>query len=172
MVETDCGRQCSVSYDILVPAAVSVRGENRSGDVELTDVADVDLTAGSGRIIVRRASGAVRVRTGSGDITATEIAGTVSAHTGSGDITGRGLGAGEVQAKTGSGDVSLDLDTATSVRAQTGSGSVELFVPSDRYRVRVNTGSGAQHIGVTDDPSAALLLDLRTGSGDVTVRQR
>jgi hypothetical protein len=170
-IDTDCGRQCSVSYDIFAPRGTALQGENGSGDVELTGLADVDIKVGSGNIEVRDASGAVRTETGSGDISLTGVKGTASGQTGSGNISGRGLAGGVVKAETGSGDISLALAGAGSVRANASSGSVVLSVPAGSYRVQCTTESGSKAIEVANDPAATMLLDVTTGSGDVTIKQ-
>jgi hypothetical protein len=170
-LDTDCGRQCSVSYDILAPHGVAVRGENGSGDLDVTDVSAVAVKVGSGSITVTRASGAVTADTGSGDIRLVDAAAAVSAHTGSGSIDGRGLGGGRVEASTGSGDITLALGTPGAVRARASSGSVELTVPPGGYRVAASTGSGSKNLEVSDEPGASALLDLETGSGDITVKR-
>lgn len=171
-LDTDCGRHCWVSYDITAPRGVTVRGENGSGDVKLTDVARVDVTVESGSITVDGASDTVRARTGSGDISVAGVKSGVTLEAGSGDITGRELGGGEVTAQTGSGDISLTLDTPQSVRAEAGSGGITVLVPEGSYRVNASTDSGDRDVHLADDPSAALHLDLRTGSGDITLTRR
>ncbi|MFJ6199656.1 DUF4097 family beta strand repeat-containing protein [Micromonospora sp. NPDC092111] len=171
VLDADCGPRCSVSYDVTAPAGVRVQGETGSGDVELTKVGPVDFTLGSGNIRVADASGPVRAETGSGNIEVLGVTGPVDLRASSGDVTGTRLG-DQVSAETSSGNVTLALDTAVSVRAHAASGDVELVVPAGRYRVKSNTGSGDARIGVTDDPAAPLLLDLSTGSGNVTVAQR
>ncbi|HET9516237.1 MAG TPA: DUF4097 family beta strand repeat-containing protein, partial [Actinoplanes sp.] len=75
-VDTDCGHSCSVSYDIDAPAGVAVRGTLRSGDVNLRDVAGVDVEVSSGDVVVTGASGAVQVRATSGDITVADLQST------------------------------------------------------------------------------------------------
>lgn len=171
-LDADCGRQCSVSYDILAPEGVSVRGENGSGEVLLTRVGAVDIKVGSGAVDINGASGTVRAETGSGDIAVRDIKGAVTALTGSGEITGRRLGGGKVDVETGSGAISVTLETVASVRAFTSSGEVELVVPSGSYRVTVSTGSGDKNVSVPHDPSATEQLDVEAGSGDVTIRRR
>ncbi|MEE6263408.1 DUF4097 family beta strand repeat-containing protein [Plantactinospora sonchi] len=171
-IDIECGRACSVSYDILAPAGVAVRGENGSGDVSLTDVAVVDFTVGSGDVAVSGATGAVRAETGSGDITLARLPGAVAARATSGDIEGRELGAGKVQAETGSGNITLTLSTAASVEARASSGSVTLSVPAGGYQVRTATGSGNAHSEVPNAPDATAVLDASTGSGDITIQQR
>ncbi|MEQ4303614.1 DUF4097 family beta strand repeat-containing protein [Plantactinospora sp. B6F1] len=170
VLDTDCGRHCGVSYDILAPAGIALHGENGSGDIALTALTEVDIKVGSGDIAVTDASGAVRVETGSGDITLDRLPGTVTARAGSGSIEGRSLGAGKVNAQTGSGDIRLTLGTAGSVQASASSGSIELTVPAGDYRVRAHADSGDVDVTVPDDPAAESVLDVRTGSGDITVR--
>lgn len=206
-LNTGCGRRCSVSYDVLAPTGVTVRGRNGSGDVTLTGVSTVQLRVGSGSIRVSRASGTVEAQTGSGeirvsdtdgevrltagsgDIRVTDVRGQARLKTGSGDISVTGVHAavrletgsgsiegdrlnGGVTVNTGSGDVDLTLDRANTVWAKTSSGSIDLIVPRGAYRLNVHTGSGATNLGVADDPDAPHQLELRTGSGDITVRAR
>lgn len=171
VLDTDCGRRCSVSYDVTVPEGVAVRGENGSGDVDLRRVGTVDVRLGSGDVRLRGATGAVRVETGSGDIDVDDVRGPVVARAGSGDVVCRRLG-GQVDAEAGSGDVTVELVVAASARAHADSGDVLVTVPDGRYRVRSRVGSGEAELGVTDDPTAALLIDVGTGSGDVTVTRR
>ncbi|MFI9643802.1 DUF4097 family beta strand repeat-containing protein [Micromonospora sp. NPDC051925] len=171
VLDTDCGPRCSVSYEVTAPPGVRVQGEAGSGDVEFAKIGSVDFTLGSGNIQVADVLGTVRAETGSGNIEVLNVTGPVDLRTSSGDVTGARLG-GDVSAETGSGDITLALDKPASARARAGSGDVELTVPAGRYRVKSDVGSGDTRIGVTDDPAAPLLLDLSTGSGNVTVTQR
>ncbi|MFY1672619.1 DUF4097 family beta strand repeat-containing protein [Plantactinospora sp. WMMB334] len=169
-LDTDCGRHCGVSYDILAPAGVTLRGENGSGNVTLTALAEVDIRVGSGHISVTDASGPVRAETGSGRITLNRLPGPVSARAGSGSIEGRSLGAGKVSAHTGSGSIELTLAAAGSVQASASSGSIDLTVPAGDYQVRAHADSGSTDVRVRNDPAAKDVLDLETGSGSITVR--
>ncbi|MGK5522664.1 DUF4097 family beta strand repeat-containing protein [Micromonospora sp. URMC 107] len=189
VLDTDCGSRCTVSYEVTAPDGVSVKGETGSGDVDLSRVGPVEMRLGSGNIRVTASSGPVRAQTGSGNIQVSgaggpvraeagsgnvevaEVAAAVTLRTSSGDITAHRLDGG-VDAEAGSGDVTVDLTTPASARVHASSGNVELVVPAGRYRVRSSTDSGDAELGVTDDPSAALVLDLSTGSGNVTVTQR
>ncbi|SCL38543.1 Putative adhesin [Micromonospora rhizosphaerae] len=171
VLDTECGPDCSVSYEVIAPEGVAVRGETGSGDVELTRVGPVEIKLGSGDVTVTGAAGPVRAETGSGNIEVADVAGTVHLRASSGDITGRRIG-GQVDAETSSGNVTLELDRPASARAHASSGDIELAVPAGRYRVRSSTGSGDADLGVADDPTASLLLDVGTGSGNVTLTQR
>ncbi|MEU5725990.1 DUF4097 family beta strand repeat-containing protein [Micromonospora sp. NPDC047738] len=171
VLRTECGPRCSVSWEISAPEGVAVRGETGSGDVELSRVGAVEFKLGSGNVSVSGATGDVRAETGSGNIDVIDAAGAVRLRAASGDITAQRLAAG-VDAETSSGNVTVELAQPASARVHAASGDVELAVPDGRYRVRTSTGSGDRDLGVVDDPGAALLLDVSTGSGNVTITRR
>jgi hypothetical protein len=171
VLDTSCGPRCSVSYEVTVGEGVSVRGETGSGDVDLGRVGQVDLKVGSGDVRVAAATDTVRVETGSGNIEVYEVTAPVVMRASSGNVTGSRLG-DSVDAETNSGNVTLELDKPASVRAHASSGNVDLTVPEGAYQVRSRVGSGQIELGVTPDPSATTALDLRTGSGDITVTSR
>lgn len=169
-IDTDCGHHCSVSFDVLAPEGVTVRGGNGSGDTVFTRTGAVDYTIGSGSVELIDPTGEVRVEaTGSGDITVTGASSAVTLRTKSGSINGRGLGGAAVRAETSSGDIELTLDKPASVRADTNSGKVRLAVPAGRYQVRADTDSGEPDVRIPHDPDAALTLAIRTSSGDITI---
>ncbi|MGB2572355.1 DUF4097 family beta strand repeat-containing protein [Micromonospora citrea] len=171
VLDADCGPRCSVSYEVTAPEGVRVRGETGSGNVELSRVGAVEFTLGSGNIRVATAGGPVQAETGSGDIEVSAVPAPVTLRASSGNITGVRLG-GEVDAEASSGNVTIELDRPVAARAHASSGDVELLVPDGRYRVRSHTGSGDAELGVPDDPGASVLLDVSTGSGNVTVNRR
>lgn len=165
-----CGLHCAVSYQITAPAGVTVSGELTSGDVQLTDVGTIDLRVTSGDVQVRNATGAVKVKTTSGDVTVAGAKGGATLEATSGDIRATEIAGGPVTAKVTSGDVTVGTTTVQSVSAQTTSGDVHLSVPTGKYAVSTQKGSGDVTVnGVTDDPAASAHLDLRVGSGDIVV---
>jgi DUF4097 and DUF4098 domain-containing protein YvlB len=168
-VDTDCGRNCSVAYDIEAPAGVTVRGEVTSGDLALDGVGATDVKLTSGDVMIRNATGAVRVQGTSGDITVLDSVGT-TIRTTSGDVRAMNI-AGPVSAAVTSGDVTIKLITAASVAARTTSGDVDVIVPPGSYAVTADsTGSGDQQVvGVVDDPKAKNTIEVSTSSGDATV---
>lgn len=169
-IDTNCGRDCSVDYDIEAPAGVAVTGTVTSGDVDLAGTGAVDLDVTSGDVTVSGATGAVGVGTTSGNITASGVTGATTLKARSGDIEGRGL-AGTVTAEATSGDVELELAKAAPVTVRVTSGDVDVTVPRDRYRVQVGADSGDQDVTVPNDPAATNLLDLTASSGNVTLRE-
>jgi DUF4097 and DUF4098 domain-containing protein YvlB len=185
---TGCIGTCSVDYDITAPAGVKITGGSGSGDIDVTNVSTMSVRVGSGDVRVHHATGSVSAetgsgdiqvvdvqgaasaRTGSGDVTLTDVSGDVLADTGSGDLRGSGLH-GRTIAHTDSGDLTLRIVDAQDVTAQTGSGDLVVTVPSGQhYRIDASTGSGDKRISVSDDTGADHHLDLRTDSGDLTLR--
>lgn len=169
-IDTECGRFCSIDYEIVAPKGVMIRGGLGSGDLSLSGVSTVDIETGSGNIGIAEASGAVKVKTGSGDMTIADVGGDLDARTGSGNIEARGLAGSANTVRTGSGDISLTLAKSGGVRTHTGSGNVDLSVPTGSYRIDARTGSGEKVLGVPNSPTGTYLLDLETGSGDITLR--
>lgn len=190
VVTTKCGRNCGVDYTITMPAGVRVSGRNGSGDINLRGVSTVSVDVGSGNVIVHEASGAVVTKTGSGDIeladvkadlTATtgsgnvklsRIGGTVVAGTSSGDVNATDLNGPQTTVRTGSGNVTLALGKPQGVFAESSSGDVKVTVPTGSYKVTAKTGSGDTAVHIPTDPAGTYLLDLHTGSGNITVDQR
>ena len=170
-LDTDCGDQCSVSYEIQAPTGVGVRGRLGAGDITLSDIATADLTVGAGNTAIDRASGTVSLKSGSGDILATDLRGETTLVTGSGDVEASGLSGGKnIRTQTSSGDVKVEVAQPTSVTARTGNGNIELLVPDGQYQVKARHGSGeAELLGIVDDPTAKYVIDVQTGSGDATV---
>ena len=168
-IDTDCGHDCSVSYQIEAPAGVAVRGELRSGDIGLDGVGATDLRLTSGDIMVRNASGAVTARSTSGDISVLHGKGGATIEATSGNVQVRNIG-GPVDARVTSGDVEVQLSAPNSVTARANSGDVNVMVPAGSYRVTADTGSGDHTItGIVDDPSAKNVINVHTGSGDARV---
>jgi hypothetical protein len=170
-LSTDCGMNCSVSYQIETPPGIKVSGTLSSGDVNLTDVASADVTVSSGDVNVNGATGTVKIKATSGDINALSVAGPVTLQSTSGSVRGMDLTGGPIVARATSGDVQLKVDKATSVTAVASSGDVQLMIPGGAYRVHAQAGSGDSTVGpgITSDPSSKNVLDLTAGSGDVTV---
>lgn len=164
-----CG-DCSVDYDLTVPASVQVRIRNGSGSVRVTDVATADIQAGSGDVMVRNVPGAVRAHTGSGSVRVDSTGAQNDLHTSSGDITAIALGGGTLLADTGSGSIRLIFGTApANVRATTGSGDLRIKLPSGRYKIDSSTGSGDKNITVPDDRTATATVFAKTGSGSINI---
>jgi Putative adhesin len=161
---------CSIDYDLTVPASVQVRIRNGSGSIRVVDVAAADIRAGSGDVTVRNVPGAVRAHTGSGSVRVDSVGAQNDLHTSSGDIRATALGGGMLLADTGSGSILLRFGAAPSnVRAVTGSGDLRINLPSGRYKVDSSTGSGDSDVNVPDDPAATATVFAKTGSGSILI---
>lgn len=165
-IDTDCGSNCSVTYDIEAPLNVAVRGELRSGDIGLSGVGKTDVTVTSGDIMVSKATGDVRAKATSGDVDVVDSTGKATVLSTSGDVRALNIN-GAVEARTTSGDVDVKVTTVSSVIAKATSGDVNVIVPPGSYQIRTDTGSGdAQVVGVVNDPKAKSVIDLSATSGD------
>ncbi|MFD6090950.1 DUF4097 family beta strand repeat-containing protein [Oerskovia sp. NPDC060338] len=154
LVLAGCGRHCSASYTVDLPAGLPVTGETSHGSIEL------DRT------------GAVDVRTSNGSVTLAGIDAKVLARTSNGKIAGTGLGGTEgVDVETSNGSIELTLSTPQDVRATTDNGAVRLTVPEGSYRVSATTDLGGTDVSVPDDPDAEHHLVAESSNGRVTVAQ-
>ena len=167
-LDTRCGNRCSVSYEVRVPAPVRVTGRIGSGNLDLADVADVDVEAHSGNVLLTRVSGTVRARATSGNVTATDCTGRLRLEASSGNITADGVRA-DITAIASSGEVDVTLAEPANVHAEATSGNVTVRVPPAGYRVTTDVGAGDERVRIPADPSGRYLLDLRVRSGNLTV---
>ena len=133
--------QCSVSYDIAVPAGTRVDAGSGAGDVTangLTTDASVDLHSGAGDVTaVALSAPVIKLSSGAGDVAGqlTRVANSIDASSGAGDVTltvpnasyavSAGSGAGTVS------DSSLRVDPASPFRisAHSGAGNVTIKTP-------------------------------------------
>ncbi|WP_410628091.1 DUF4097 family beta strand repeat-containing protein [Amycolatopsis sp. cmx-8-4] len=168
LVLGDCGNNCSVDFEVVVPAGVPVTGKVDSGGLDIAGVASVDVEADSGSARVEDVSGAVKLHLSSGSIDLHDV-GAVTVQSDSGSVTGDGV-RGPVDVGADSGRVEFTLAQANDVKVHADSGSIELTVPGGPYRVQGDSDSGHREIDVPTDGSAAHTLDLNTDSGSVTVR--
>ncbi|MFI0740175.1 DUF4097 family beta strand repeat-containing protein [Streptomyces sp. NPDC021100] len=147
-----CGEDCSVDYEVTVPAGIPVSGGTSSGSIDLERV------------------GATHVKSSSGAIELTDIAGPLDVESTSGAVKGHDLTSGPVKAKATSGALDLTLASPQDVEAETSSGSLTVTAPDGPYRVTADTDSGSKNISVPQSPSAPHHLNLTTSSGALKVR--
>ncbi|TDQ05315.1 DUF4097 family beta strand repeat-containing protein [Labedaea rhizosphaerae] len=178
---------CSIDYDLVVPAGTTVTGETGSGDIDVDGVAQLNFQTRSGDAVIRNVHGAVNIAASSGEVTVSDISGAVNVSASSGDVnvanvtgpvtakassgTVQATGVtGKVQVDADSGDITIGVTSVQDVTAHSGSGELDITVPNGKYRVLTDTGSGSVQSDVANDGSAQNVLDLRSGSGDITVR--
>lgn len=168
LVLTDCGSNCSVDFEVVVPPGVPVTGRMDSGGLDVAGVASVDVRSDSGHARVEDVPGLVKLQLESGGIDLRDV-GEVQLRADSGSIRGTNV-RGPVDVTSSSGSVDFALTQANDVKVKADSGSVDIEVPGGPYRVIGDSDSGHRDINVPTDGSASHTLDLTTDSGSVTVR--
>ncbi|WP_020669276.1 DUF4097 family beta strand repeat-containing protein [Amycolatopsis nigrescens] len=96
-------------------------------------------------------------------------AASVDLQTSSGRVNLRDV-AGPAKVEAKSGDVDLTMGQPAGVTVRSDSGTVVLAVPQGPYRVSTEVDSGKSDVSIPSDPAAPNLLDVRSKSGDVTIR--
>jgi DUF4097 and DUF4098 domain-containing protein YvlB len=167
-----CGDNCVVNYQVHVPVGTSVTGSLSSGDLTVSDPADVNVHDDSGNVRVTGATGSVQAATDSGNVNIVGVKGNLTATTDSGDIDATGLGGGTASARSESGDVRLTTNTAQDIGARSQSGTIFLTVAKGTYRVITSTDSGNVDVTTPDDPTGGHTLKASTESGDVQIQTR
>jgi Toastrack DUF4097 len=167
---------CDMDFKVTSPNTLPVYAETGSGNISITNWnSDLDLDTGSGDIYVYKSSnGKLMAETGSGNIKGDTVDfSDVTLDTGSGNIE-MAL-SGIAKASTGSGDIDLywkESPNKGKIIASTGSGNITLtFPPTTAMYIDADTGSGDFYTEIGSDDEAKLLLDLDTGSGNITVKK-
>ncbi|WP_410662691.1 hypothetical protein [Amycolatopsis sp. lyj-84] len=78
---------------------------------------------------------------------------------------------GPVKIVTGTGDIKVGLTKPGAVTASADTGQVTVTVPDGAYRINASSETGkVETVGVRQDQASANVLDLKSGTGTVTVR--
>ena len=182
----DLFQNISIDYDITAPASVALNLHSGSGDVTIDHAGRyLSASSGSGDIRAHGINGPSDLSTGSGDIELQAIgSGDIKAKTGSGGIKIQGLN-GALTARSGSGDIQADGHLTGAAMLGSGSGDIKLrLTPDAHFNLEASTGSGDIHVGFPNAPQqndtsrhhltgpvngGGAPLEVRTGSGDVTI---
>lgn len=152
---TTIAGDCSLDYQLRVPAGVTVVASTASGALQVHDLTgDLDLSASSGDVDVTGTRGRLSVRTSSGGVRAS------------------GLRSASVEVRASSGDVHLDFaQPPRMVRAQASSGDVDIVVPRGAaYGVQADADSGSTTVAVDQSFSSPYGIVAHASSGDIRVR--
>ena len=176
----------SIDYVITAPVSVALNLHSGSGDVTIDHAGRyLSASSGSGDIRAHGINGPSDLSTGSGDIELQAIgSGDIKAKTGSGGIKIQGLN-GALTARSGSGDIQADGHLTGAAMLGSGSGDIKLrLTPDAQFNLEASTGSGDIHVGFPNAPQqndtsrhhltgpvngGGAPLEVRTGSGDVTI---
>lgn len=147
------------------------------GDVTADDVGgDVEVTTGSGSLLIGVIAGSAVIKNSNGDTTIAEVAGNVRVRAGNGSI-GIDRAHAAVSVQTANGDIRLGEVSRASVSAETSRGDVEIGM---REGVAAWLDLHTQFGRVRNDLAAAVPLDpsedavevrARTSFGNVTVHR-
>jgi DUF4097 and DUF4098 domain-containing protein YvlB len=153
-------------FEITVPKSARLVVRSISGDIKVSDVADVEAHTVSGDLNASNIASHADLETISGDLSVTNAAAGMRASTVSGDITARKI-TGEVSAQSVSGDVVLQDVTSAFVRSETVSGELHFSGPVDQKgRYEFHSHSGDVDLDLTGGAGNAT-LDVETYSGDL-----
>jgi hypothetical protein len=154
-VQRPTGEPCEVDIQITAPKNISLNITSSSGAV--------DITGMEGRLALSTGSGAVNARGKFSDIVLKSGSGAVNVE----GLTGGG------QVSLGSGSVSLRyLDNPRgTLEVSSGSGGAQVFIPKDtKIKAQLATGSGEATNALATSETADLLLNVKTGAGNVEVK--
>jgi len=169
--------RCPAGVDVIAGSssgAVELRGSlgntritTASGDIKVGSVTRLDARTASGAIGVEDCAGECRARSDSGSIEVAR-AGAVDLATASGDVDVAAVGQAAI--RTASGDVTLGLSGAGDVTIEAHSGSIKVEVPrGSRPATRLEASGSVQ---CDCEVGSDFRLELRAGSGDITVTER
>lgn len=181
------GLALHADYEVLVPAGIDIRFDNKVGAIR-ADGVDGDLRldsssggirvkggkgathadTGSGRIEVSARNGKVFADSGSGGVTLHDITGDVEVDTGSGSVEVTNV-SGEMRIDTGSGRVVLE-NVAGNLWVDTGSGGVQGRNLQNVRELEIDTGSGG--VQLEGDFSGLQRMKIDTGSGGVRMKTK
>jgi hypothetical protein len=138
----DDDEHASLDLVVEVPKTLALDVEDRSGELEIRGVGQLDLVDHSGDATVEDVGGRLRVHDGSGELRIRDVRGDVTLEDGSGGIHLRTIRGSVTVDRDGSGEFEAE-DVTGSVRiASKGSGSVDVaHVGGDFVVDRKGTGS-------------------------------
>jgi Putative adhesin len=171
----------SIDVTIELPAGSSVHGSTGLGDLhgtgrlgecryksgvghlQLAHTGKLNLTTGTGNVVVERVDGDAEITTGSGRVSVAEVDGAAKVKNSNGS-TLIGTATGAVRVRSANGDITVD-QAADAVDAKTANGSVKAH-QGVRGAVVLETAMGDIEIGIREGTAA--WLDVKTRFGRVT----
>lgn len=134
------GKTARLDLEIEVPATISVRIDDSSGDVEAGGLASLSIEDGSGSLEIRNIRGSVEIEDGSGDLAVEEIGGDLTIDDGSGSIEVRKV-VGNVKVEDGSGGIRI-REVRQNVTIDDSSGGIDVADVGGDFTVRDDSSGG------------------------------
>jgi Putative adhesin len=146
---------CSVSYELTVPADVTVEAKSSGGSLTVADVAgDLTLNSSAGSVSVSGATGRLKLSSSAGDVRVSDTRST------------------EINARSSAGNVKVSLvapPTNVDLSSSAGSATLELPRTPDAYAIDASTSAGSSTVDVDTSTSSARKVRVRSSAGDVKV---
>lgn len=169
----------SGSLEVDSLAAARLSADTGTGTVSVARsslLGDLVVDSSSGAVDLQTTTAsAASVTTGTAAVTLDALrARTVAVETSSGRVDLRRTNASTYDVRSGSGPVLVDTAVAPQeLVVDTSSGNIDVTVPRGAYSLLVDSSDDDVEVdGITDSADAGRRLDLRTGSGSITVRGR
>jgi Putative adhesin len=146
---------CSVHYDLIVPAGVTVEATSSGGSLTVSDIAgDLTLSSSAGSVSVTGATGRLKLLSSAGSVKVSETRST------------------EINARSSAGSVKISLlvpPTNVDLSSSAGSATLELPRTSDAYDVDASSSAGSSTVDVDTATSSARKIRVRSSAGSVKV---
>jgi DUF4097 and DUF4098 domain-containing protein YvlB len=168
-VAADC--RATSDLEINVPRGATVEIKLRSGDIEVSKVAEVRIDNTSGDISLNDVTRAVEARTFSGDLSLENSSGRVRLKTISGDIDATNIrtveASDDFNASSTSGDINLEGVAQARLSASTTSGMITLTGELARRGIYdLNSFSGDVVLNIPQD--SAFSINARAPQGSIS----
>jgi hypothetical protein len=161
---------CSVGFDVTVPAGVAVTAASDGGPVTVYGTAGASLDSGSGPVRATGIDGPLTVTSDGGGVIVDGLTGPLHVDTGSGTLLARGVAAATTTAITGGGGARISFVTAPdAVLVNTDSGAATLALPDGAYALTADSGGGPQQVEIATDPAASASISVSTGGGPLLI---
>lgn len=171
------GRGGAVIVDVELPSRSRLQVSSASANLRADgQYGDCRFATASGDANIESVTGDLKADSASGDVTIGELVGNVTFRAASGSLSVKRLN-GTLNAQTASGDTTVAAAVAGVISVQTGSGEIEIGVAEGtaaQLDLRTHSGHVRNGLAPTDGPAdgdETLTANVRTGSGDVSVRR-
>ena len=161
---------CSVSFAVTAPPAVTATVITDGGSVTLSGIAAANVDSGGGPVSATMIDGPLTVSTDDGPLLLDGLAGPLRADTGGGPLTAQAIAAATATVSTGGGSASMTYSAAPdSVALSTDGGPARLAVPGGPYALTADSGGGPQSVGIATNPAARRSITVSSYGGSLWI---